>query len=164
MSGAVSAHRDEKERALRQRSDMQAQLLELSAAHQAVTTREAALQDKLKELGVVGGERETAEQELAVVAGRQESDLALLGAENTRLRTQVADTEEEMDTLIAECSQLKDELVVARRSLSALKGGDVMEAAEAKALAGMRRHNKSTSKEVSRLLARVAELEERNQT
>ena len=39
-----------------------------------------------------------------------------------------------------------------------------MEAAEAKALAGMRRHNKSTSKEVSRLLARVAELEERNQT
>lgn len=48
------------------------------------------------------------------------------------------------------------------REVSALKTGTVVEAAEAKALRAMRSHNKSTSAEISTLLKRVAELEERN--
>jgi hypothetical protein len=39
----------------------------------------------------------------------------VLGAENTRLRAQITDTEEEMDVLVAECAGLKSQLEEARR-------------------------------------------------
>ena len=72
--------------------------------------------------------------------------------------------EEEMDSLVSECANLKSQLEDSRREVAALKSGSVVEVAEAKALRAMRSHNQSTSAEISKLLSRIADLEDRNST
>jgi hypothetical protein len=112
---AVATARAEKQKGLQQRSEMQAQLLELSAAHQQARTEAGRLAENLQQIGDFSSERAATASELQGVTGRQEGELVVLGAENTRLRAQITDTEEEMDVLVAECAGLKSQLEEARR-------------------------------------------------
>ncbi len=164
LAQAVQTVRAEKQKALAQRSDLQAQLLELSVAHKKARSQAARLAEELRQVGGFNSERAATASALQSMTGRQESELAVLGAENTRLRAQMIDTEEEMDSLVSECSTLKSQLEQSRREVAALKTGSVVEVAEAKALRAMRSHNQSTSAEISKLLTRIANLEDRNST
>lgn len=164
LAAAVHTVRSEKQKSLAQRSEMQAQLLELSLAHKKARGEVARLTEQLQKVGGFSSERAATASALQNVAGRQEGELAVLGAENTRLRAQMVDTEEEMDALVSECANLKSQLDDSRREVAALKTGSVVEVAEAKALRAMRSHNQSTSAEISKLLRRIADLEDRNST
>ena len=73
------------------------------------------LAENLQQIGDFSSERAATASELQGVTGRQEGELVVLGAENTRLRAQITDTEEEMDVLVAECAGLKSQLEEARR-------------------------------------------------
>lgn len=161
---AVHTMRAEKQKGLAQRSELQAQLLELSLAHKKARSQAARLSEELRQVGGFSSERAATATALQSVTGRQEGELAVLGAENTRLRAQIIDTEEEMDSLVSECSTLKSQLENSQREVAALKTGSVVEVAEAKALRAMRSHNQSTSAEISKLLTRIANLEDRNST
>lgn len=164
LTEAVHTVRTEKQKGLAQRSEMQAQLLELSLAHKKSRSEVARLTEELRQIGGYSSERAATASALQSVTGRQEGELAVLGAENTRLRAQIVDTEEEMDTLVSECANLKSQLEESQREVTALKTGSVVEVAEAKALRAMRSHNQSTSAEISKLLRRIDDLEDKNST
>ena len=164
LAKAMHTVRVEKQKGLAQRSELQAQLLELSVVHRKAQREVARLTEELRQIGGFSSERAATASALQSVTGRQEGELAVLGAENTRLRAQIIDTEEEMDSLVSECATLKAQLEESRREVAALKTGSVVEIAEAKALRAMRSHNQSTSAEVSKLLTRIADLEDRNST
>eukprot|EP01043_Picozoa_sp_COSAG02_P042154 COSAG02_NODE_3558_length_6563_cov_38.861850_8_plen_298_part_00 len=164
LAKAVHTVQVERQKGLAQRSELQAQLLELSLAHKKARSQAARLAEELRQVGGCSSERAATASALRSMTGRQEAEMAVLGAENTRLRAQIIDTEEEMDSLVSECSTLKSQLEQSRREVAALKTGSVVEVAEAKALRAMRSHNQSTSAEISKLLTRIANLEDRNST